>query len=124
MRLPGWAWLALSSLLVSTSLAAAVRPHYGGTLTVELSSAWATIDPGGVQTALSIPIAETLVRLNSRGEIEPVLAVAWQHDPDFKRWRFSLRPKVTFHDGEPLTGASAAPSLLRGLEAKIRRGFD
>ncbi len=118
MRLPGWAWLVLSSLLVSISLAAAVRPRYGGTLTVELSSAWATIDPGGVQTALSIPIAETLVRLNSRGEIEPVLAVAWQHDPDFKRWRFSLRSKVTFHDGEPLTGASAEPSLRAALKQK------
>jgi ABC-type transport system substrate-binding protein len=44
--------------------------------------------------------------------------VAWQHDPDFKRWRFSLRPKVTFHDGEALTGASAAPSLLAALKRK------
>ncbi len=115
MRLPGWAWLVLSSLLISISLAGAVRPRYGGTLTVELSSAWASIDPGGVQAALSAPITETLVRVSSHGEIEPVLAVAWQHDPDFKRWRFSLRPKVTFHDGEPLTGASAEPSLRAAL---------
>src|SRR5208282_5793363 len=68
--------------------------------------------------ALSIPITETLVRVNARGGIEPVLAVAWQHDPDYKRWRFSLRPKVTFHDGEALTGASAAPSLLAALKPK------
>jgi ABC-type transport system substrate-binding protein len=118
MRLPGWAWLALSSLLVFTSLEGAVRPRYGGTLTVELSGAWTTIDPGGVKTALSAPIAETLVRVNSRGEIEPVLAVAWQHDPDFKRWRFSLRPKVTFHDGESLTAQSAEPALLAALKQK------
>jgi|ERR1700733_3001255 len=111
MRRPGWAWLALSSLLFSSSLTGAVRPHYGGTLTVELSTVVAI---GG--DALSIPIAETLVRVNARGGIEPVLAVAWQHDPDFKRWRFSLRPKVTFHDGEALTGASAAPSLLAALK--------
>ncbi len=58
------------------------------------------------------------MRVNSRGEIEPVLAVAWQHDPDFKRWRFSLRPKVMFHDGEPLTGASAEPSLRAALKQK------
>jgi ABC-type transport system substrate-binding protein len=95
---------------------AAVRPRYGGTLTVELSTAWTTLDPDGVKTALPVPIAETLVRVNSRGETEPVLAVAWQHDPDFKRWRFSLRPKVTFHDGETLTGVSAAPSLLAVLK--------
>jgi hypothetical protein len=85
---------------------------------VELSTAWTTLDPGSNRTALSIPIAETLVRAGSRGEIEPVLAVAWQHDPDFKRWRFSLRPKVTFHDGEALTAATAAPSLLAALKQK------
>lgn len=110
MRLPGWAWLALSSLILGP-LAGETRPHYGGTLTVELS----TMDNG---TALSIPIAETLVRVNARGQIEPCLAVAWQHDPDFKRWRFSLRPKVTFHDGEALTAARAAPSLLAALKQK------
>ncbi len=58
------------------------------------------------------------MRLNARGGIEPALSVAWQHDADFKRWRFSLRPKVTFHDGEPLNGGSAAPSLLAALKKK------
>ena len=118
MRLPGWPWLALSSLLISSSLLGAVRPHYGGTLTVELSSVLTTLDSGTIRTALSVPIAETLVRVGPHGQIEPVLAVAWQHDPDFKRWRFSLRPKVTFHDGEALTGASAAPALLAALKRK------
>ncbi len=118
MRLPGWAWLALNSLLISSSLTGAVRPRYGGSVTVELSSAWTSLEPGIVKTALSVPIAETLVRVNSRGEIEPVLAVAWQHDPDYKRWRFSLRGKVTFHDGESLTGASAAPSLVAALKPR------
>jgi ABC-type transport system substrate-binding protein len=113
MRLRGWLWLAVSSLFISASLRGALRPHYGGTLTVELSNA-----DGQGGNALSMPIAETLVRWNSPGEMEPVLAVAWQHDPDYKRWRFSLRPKVTFHDGEALTGASAAPALLAALKAK------
>jgi peptide/nickel transport system substrate-binding protein len=117
MRLPGWAWLALSSLLVSSCLTGAVRPRYGGTLTVELSADVSTMAALG-EYALSIPFAETLVRVNSRGEIEPVLAVAWQHDPDYKRWRFSLRGKVTFHDGEALTGASAAPALAAALKPK------
>jgi peptide/nickel transport system substrate-binding protein len=115
MRRPVWAWLALSSLPIAPVLAA-TRPHYGGALTIELSSAWTTLDPQS--SALSIPIAETLVRINARGVIEPALCTAWQHDPDFKRWRFSLRPKVTFHDGEPLTGATAAQSLLAALRKK------
>ncbi len=93
---------------------AATRPHYSGSITVELYSAWSPVDSAA--SALSIPIAETLVRLNARGGVDPALCVAWQHDPDFKRWRFSLRPKVTFHDGEPLTGASAAPSLSAAVK--------
>jgi peptide/nickel transport system substrate-binding protein len=115
MKRPVWAWLALSSLAVAPANAA-TRPHYGGSLTVELHSGWIPVDSAA--SALSIPITETLVRLNARGGVDPALCVAWQHDPDFKRWRFSLRPKVTFHDGEPLTGATAAPSLLAALKKK------
>jgi len=118
MRLPGWASLALSSLVISNFLTGAVRPRYGGTLTIELSTVWNKLDTGGFDSALSVPITETLVRVNSNGELEPVLAVAWQHDPDFKRWRFSLRPNVSFHDGEALTAATAAPSLLAALKPK------
>ena len=117
MRLPGWASLALSSLVISHFLTGAVRPRYGGTLTVELSTILNRLDPGGLNSALSVPITETLVRVKSN-EVEPVLAVAWQHDPDFKRWRFSLRPNVSFHDGEALTAATAAPSLLATLKPK------
>ncbi len=115
MKRPVWAWLALSSLAFANAAQAATRPHYGGSLIIELSSA---IDPAASNTALSIPITETLVRLNAHGGVDLALCVAWQHDPDFKRWRFSLRPKVTFHDGEPLTGATAAPSLLAALKKK------
>jgi ABC-type transport system substrate-binding protein len=115
MRLPVWAWPALGSLAFATAHAA-TRPHYGGSITVELYSAWSPVD--SATSALSIPITETLLRLNVRGGVDPALCLAWQHDPDFKRWRFSLRPKVTFHDGEPLTGASAAPSLLAALKKK------
>lgn len=102
MRLRGWAWLAIGSVCL-TPLAAATRPRYGGTLTVE-------------DTA--IPTMETLVRINFRGQVEPLLAVAWQNDPDFKRWHFSLRTKVVFHDGEPFTAASAVPSLAAALKPK------
>ena len=114
MRLPCWAWLALSSLAIS-SLAAATRPRYGGTLTVDLS---ATPDPSELPPEVSPLVVETLVRLNEKGDPEAQLAVAWQRDADRKRWRFSLRPKVAFHDGELLTAANAAPALLAALKKK------
>lgn len=118
MKLRAWAWLALSSALAGP-LAAATRPHYGGTLTIELSGSWTSLNDAA-QTALCIPIAETLVRIDAHGQAEPVLAVAWQHDPDYKRWRFSLRPGVAFHDGVALTGPSAVPSLLGALKPRYR----
>jgi ABC-type transport system substrate-binding protein len=67
---------------------------------------------------VSAAIGETLVRVNARGSIEPQLALAWQHEPDYKRWRFSLRPKVAFHDGELLNASSAAPALLAALKKR------
>jgi len=117
MRRTAWAWLALSSLLLA-SARGATRPHYGGTLAVELSTAFNTLDPSDFPAAILYPIAETLLKFNSRGEIEPGLAVAWQADADRKRWRFTLRPKVAFHDGEPLTGPSAVPALLAALKKR------
>ena len=109
MRLHAWAWLALSSLPLFP-LAGATRPRYSGTVTVELSSA---------SSATILPlIEETLVRLNAKGEIEPLLATAWQRDPDRKRWRFSLRPKALFHDGEPLNAANVASPLGAALKKK------
>lgn len=126
MRLRGCAWLALSSLLLS-SLAAATRPRYGGMLTVELVSGWSTLDPSeSVADAMAqsqreaiLPlVAETLVRLNAKGEAEACLAINWQHDADRKRWRFSLRPKLVFQDGEPLTPTIALAVLHAALKKK------
>jgi peptide/nickel transport system substrate-binding protein len=117
MRLRAWAWIALSSIWLG-ALTGATRPRYGGALTVELSNASLMLDPKSAAGHLSPSIAETLVRVNARGVIEPQLALAWQHEPDNKRWRFSLRPKVTFHDGEPLTAVSAAPGLLAALKKR------
>jgi len=117
MRLRAWAWLALSSAWLG-AITGATRPRYGGALTVEISNASIMLDPMGAHGHLFASITETLVRMGARGMMEPQLALAWQHEPDNKRWRFSLRPKVTFHDGEPLTANSAAPALLAALKKK------
>src|ERR1700689_2319030 len=98
MRLHAWAWLALSSFLLAP-VGGATRPRYGGALTVELSSTWSSVEFAGPIAPL---IAENLVRLSEKNEIEPVLAVAWQRDADRKRGGFSLRTKVGFHDGAHL----------------------
>jgi MarR-like DNA-binding transcriptional regulator SgrR of sgrS sRNA len=84
---------------------------------VDFTAAWTALEPSEIE-ALAPLIVETLVRINERGEPEPHLAVNWQHDADRKRWRFSLRPRVTFHDGEQITATAAAPALLAALKKR------
>ncbi|HYL37237.1 MAG TPA: ABC transporter substrate-binding protein [Bryobacteraceae bacterium] len=115
MRLRAWAWLALTSL-PPLVVWPATRPRYGGTLAVDLSAAFNTLDPAELPAMLSPSIAETLVRINARGEIEPCLAVSWQREAEGKRWRFSLRPRVVFHDGETLNALNTGPLLLAVLK--------
>ncbi len=113
MKHRAWAWLALSSL---APLWCATRPHYGGTLAVDLGTAFNTLEPGELPSLIGPVIVETLVRVNARGEMEPLLAASWQWEAEGRRWRFPLRSKVVFHDGEPLTAANAAPALLAALK--------
>lgn len=117
MRRRAWAWLALSSVLWAPA-GAATRPRYGGTLVLDWSGAWASLDAADSPAVFVPEIMETLVRLNAKGDVEPLLAVNWQHDADRRRWRFSLRPRVVFHDGQALNAASAMPSLLASLRKK------
>ena len=112
MRPPAWLWLALSSTFLAPG---ATRPHYGGSLTVQLA---AVPDPLEFPPGVAEPVAETLVRFNVRGDIEPWLAASWQSEAEAKRWRFSLRTKVLFHDGQALNGPKAAQILLPALRKK------
>src|SRR5260370_27468743 len=116
MKRPCWALLVLSSFAICP-LSSATRPRYGGTLTVDLTPAWTTLAPSDMEMLAPL-IVETLVRINERGDPEPVLAVNWQHDADRKRWRFSLKSKVNFHGGEPLNAAAPTPALLTALQKR------
>src|SRR5258707_7059644 len=91
--------LLLSIALVSAMLApeAARRPRYGGTLRIEMRSA--TQSPDAADWPLSGLVFETLVRLDDKGAIQPLLATSWTHDATRKRWIFTPRPGVMLHNG-------------------------
>src|SRR5215470_7110256 len=116
MRLTAWRLLAIASLL--SAAGAATRPHYGGTLRVEMQARVASIEPGefAAQPNLSALAFDRLVGWSDTAQPQPALAVSWRHDADFKRWEFQLRPGVKFHDGSPIT-ASAAAEALKPLTA-------
>lgn len=111
MRLIALRSLAAISLALAL-LPGATRPHYGGTLRVQISDALPSLEPGEPARDRVVGlVAETLVDLDSRGLAQPKLAVAWTHDAGSRRWSFTLRPRVVFHDGSALNVASAAAAL-------------
>jgi len=120
MRLTTFPLLAVSSLLWALSARAATRPHYGGTLHVEMRAAPASLDPAisnqstWLETRnISGLMFDTLVSLDEQGEPEPALARSWQAEPGNQRWQFFLRRGVTFQDGAPVTPEAVATSLRR-----------
>jgi peptide/nickel transport system substrate-binding protein len=120
MKLSGWQWLAVSSVLLGAVATAETRPQYGATLRTTTSIAPVSLDPADkaqpdsiAQRNLSRLIFETLVLMDDRGNVRPGLAKSWQSAPGNQRWQFWLRRGVTFHDGSPVTPEAVA-AVLRG----------
>jgi len=110
----------LSALCLTLPVHAATRPHYGGTLRLEMRARVASLDPrewpadstgAAAADRLASLVYDRLVRVDENGRVQTALAVSWQHDADSKRWQFRLRPGVKFHDGTPLTPDRAAAAL-------------
>src|SRR5581483_6940803 len=109
-------FLAASSLALALCTAhAATRPHFGGTLRIEMRAAPTLFVPDPTADAtdarITSMIFETLVSLDSNGMPQPGLAISWEHSPDSKRWVFTLRPDVKLHNGAMLQSATVAASL-------------
>jgi len=116
MRRTAWTLLVISSVAaLAGGTAAAVRPHYGGTVRVVLRAAPVTLDPARLSMAQDNHILglvfDGLTRFDSHGRLQPQLATRWQADSQNQRWQFWVRPGVNFQDGTPLTADEVAASL-------------
>lgn len=86
---------------------ARTRPHYGGTLRVEIEGdPWQ--QPNGIARRL---LYQGLTRMDENGIAVPALALEWKADSDNRRWQFRLRPGVHFSDGTALTSVNVVASL-------------
>jgi MarR-like DNA-binding transcriptional regulator SgrR of sgrS sRNA len=93
---------------------ARTRPHYGGSLRVELAGdPWQ--GPDGLARRL---VLDGLTALDANGFVSPALAVEWQSDGNDHRWQFRLRQGVHFHDGSPLNATAVAMALNSACTAK------
>jgi len=100
---------AISCFLAALVLpvAARTRPHYGGTLRIEIEGdPWQ--HPDGLAQRL---VFDGLTTLDTDGTTHPALAVEWKSENGDHRWQFRLRPGVRFQDGSPLTPTSVVQSL-------------
>jgi MarR-like DNA-binding transcriptional regulator SgrR of sgrS sRNA len=88
-------------------VAARTRPHFGGTLRVEIEEdPWQR--PSGLARRL---VLDGLTRMGADGVVYPALAIQWKSENEGHRWEFRLRPGVHFHDGSPLTSVAVVTSL-------------
>ncbi|MGH9709122.1 MAG: ABC transporter substrate-binding protein, partial [Candidatus Acidiferrales bacterium] len=112
--------LLLALLFVALATSAARRPRYGGTLTIDLQGRATSLDPAQKQGTFADQIAQErllrlvadrLINIGQFGRAEPALAISWQHDDKFTRWKFHLRLDVKFQDATLLTPQLVADSL-------------
>lgn len=83
-----------------------------------------TLDPAGQTNPTTSSIVEhmveTLVRLQPDGSVAPGLARSFNQSADGKTFTFELRQDVQFHDGTTFDAESAALSLKRFLDPRLR----
>ncbi|MGA7315922.1 MAG: ABC transporter substrate-binding protein [Silvibacterium sp.] len=107
---------AISGILLWCALAASARtrPHYGGTLRIDVQGdPWQGVD--GIARRLTM---DGLTQLGSTAAVRPALAVRWESQNGDHRWQFWIRANVQFHDGTPLT----ADAVVAALTQSCRNG--
>ena len=83
----------------------------------------ATLEPASMDpwhnTAASIPqvllynVYETLVKVDTNGEIKPLLAQAWEVSADRRVYTFHLNPAAKFASGAPVDAAAVVANITR-----------
>jgi len=99
----------------------------GGTLVWGVCQKPVAINPVLTTSTVSAAIVQlvfnSLVRINSRGEIAPDLAYSWDISPDGRVYTFYLRKGVRFHDGRELTAEDVKFTFDRIMDPEIRSPF-
>jgi len=108
-------WL-IGAALVAALTAGAGAAASGATLRIAQEAEVTSVDPHhqnyGPNMVLAAHVFDRLVHQDESQQPEPGLALAWEAlSPT--RWRFTLRPDVTFHDGTTFDAADVVASWRR-----------
>jgi peptide/nickel transport system substrate-binding protein len=92
----------------------------GGELQYAINTQPPSIDPHMSTATATRDVArhifESLVTLNSKYEVVPMLAKSWEQSEDGKTYTFQLREGVKFHNGEEMTAEDVVASMSRWKE--------
>ncbi|MER8537378.1 ABC transporter substrate-binding protein [Mesorhizobium sp. M1005] len=109
--------IVAAGTLMSFAFAGTTTAAESGTLVAATGAQPPSIDPHVSTTAATNSLArnifETLVTLDADSKIQPALAQSWSVSEDGRKYRFTLRPRVKFHGGHPLTPNDVVTSLQR-----------
>ncbi len=97
-------------------------PRHGDTLKVAIGIDPDTLDPAAQTTTTSSQIvdmmAETLVTVDEKGALKPLLATKWEPAADGLSYTFTLRQGIKFQDGTPFNAQAVKFSLDRLIDPK------
>lgn len=118
--------LSFTCLLGSVSALAAAQPHRGGSLTWGVETEPVPFNPqlNGQSKAEVVlrNVWESLLARRPDGSYVPWLAQGYQASPDGKSFTFTLRPDVTFSNGEKLTASAVAENFRHLQDAQYCAG--
>ncbi len=106
----------------ATAAPSASSPVTGGTLTFAQGGDAVSLYPHRITELVSGQVTrqinETLVRLDAKGNLVPLLAKSWKVADDNKTWTFTLVSGVKFTDGTPFNAQAAKINLDTILDPK------
>lgn len=116
----------MPAVIIAESIPKQEKP-YGGTLVWGTRNKPSIINPlfttSSVSMSLQDLIFNRLVRLNSKGEIEPDLAESWDISADGLVYTFHLRKGVRFHDGIECTAYDVKFTYDKILDPAVNSPF-
>lgn len=87
-----------------------------------------TLDPHLTTTAgtreLLFNVFEGLVKPNADGELLPAVAEDWTISDELLTYTFTIRPGITFHNGQVVKASDAAWSIARCRDEKLVTGLE
>ncbi|MBQ2315347.1 MAG: hypothetical protein II187_10675 [Treponema sp.] len=105
----------------------ALKMKEGGDLVFGVATELNNFDPFTSLTAdvraVNFNIFEGLVKVSDDGGFVPALASAYEVSPDAKKYTFTLRSGVKFHDGRDVTAEDVRWSLQHAIDKKLA-GYD